>query len=452
MKSIAQTLLAAGASALALTAGAAHAQSPGDLEARLAQLEAMVADLRTELEAARSDTAATDDRVVRLESRRSEPGPVPDSVATASQSPDGNGFMAGNTRVNYGGFIDVDAHLTDLSDGDIAPTSIARDFYIPGAIPVGGIGDSEPDFDVTAQGTRFFFATSTPTDLGDVTSRIEFDFLGSPGGDERVSNSYNPRVRVAWAQIGKWRIGQDWSTFQNTAAIPESASFLVASDGMIFVRQAQVRYTRGDFQFALENSDTTITPFGGGGRIDMGDGALPDLVARYNIGGEGRNIALTGIARRLSAQSGGIDGDAFGWGLSVQGRVSLTNSSDLRFSLTGGEGVGRYIGLNAVNGAVATATGDLEPIPVMGGLLAWRQEIGGGRRFNLGVSVLQADNDVALTGLSATRSVASAFGALMIPLAPGVTLSGELLIGERELEDGASGSITRATISTKYTF
>ena len=44
----------------------------------------------------------------------------------------------------------------------------------------------------------------------------------------------------------------------------------------------------------------------------------------------------------------------------------------LRFSLTGGEGVGRYIGLNAINGAVADSNGDLEAIPVLGGLVAWR--------------------------------------------------------------------------------
>ena len=442
---ITRILLAASASALAMSAGAS-AQSPEELEARLAQLEAMVAELRSELDAARSAEAETEDRIVRLEEREAA------APATAAATPAGNGFMAGATRVTYGGFVDVDAHVTDLSDGDIAPTSIARDFYIPGATPVGGSGDSEPDFDFTAQGSRFFFATATPTDLGEVTSRIEFDFLGSPGGDERVSNSYNPRLRVAWAQIGNWRIGQDWSTFQNTAAIPESASFLVASDGMVFVRQAQVRYTNGNFQFALENSDTTVTPFGGGGRIDAGDGALPDFVARYNLGGEGRNIAFTALARHLAAEAGGVDGDAFGWGLSVQGRVSLTDSSDLRFSLTGGEGVGRYIGLNAVNGAVATATGDLDPIPVVGGLLAWRQEFGGGRRFNLGVSALEADNDVTLTGLAATKSVRSVFGALMVPLAPGVTLGGELMVGERELESGASGTITRATVSTKYAF
>lgn len=440
-----RAVLGATACTAALSAGA-MAQSTEDLEERLAALEAMVAELRTELEEARGQNAEMGDRVVRLETR--EPAQV-----TAAASPAGNGFRAGNTTITYGGFIDVDAHVTDVSDGDIAPNSIARDFYIPGAIPVGGTGDSEADVDFTAQGSRFFFATNTPTEQGAITSRLEFDFLGSPGGNERVSNSYNPRLRVAWAQMGNWRVGQDWSTFQNTAAIPESASFLAASDGMVFVRQAQVRYTQGNFQLSLENPDTTVTPFGGGGRLNMGDGALPDAVARYNFRGEGRNIALTGLVRRLVAQGNGIDGEALGWGISVQGRQSIGANTDLRFSLTGGEGVGRYIGLNAVNGAVATATGDIEPIPVIGGLVAVRHSFGeNNNRFNLGVSMLQADNDVALTGMGATSEVRSVFGALMIPLSPGVTLGTELLFGERELESGTSGSITRATISTKYTF
>ena len=442
---ILRAMLGASACAAALNAGAV-AQSADELEARLAALEAMVAELRGALEAAQADSADMGERVIELETR--EPAPV-----TAAASPPGSGFMAGATTITYGGFVDVDAHVTDLSDGDIAPNSIARDFYIPGATPVGGAGDAEPDFDFTAQGSRFFFATETPSGLGAVTSRLEFDFLGSPGGDERVTNSYNPRLRVAWAQLGGWRVGQDWSTFQNTAAIPESASFLAASDGMVFVRQAQVRYTRGDFQFALENADTTVTPFGGGARVEMGDGALPDAVARYNLRTDGANIAVAAIARRLSAEGMGIDGDAFGWGLSVQGRMNLGARSDVRFSLTGGEGVGRYIGLNAINGAVATASGEIEPIPVLGGLMAVRRTFGANdTRFNLGVSLLRADNDTVLTGLSATRQVRSAFAALMVPLGEGVTIGGEVLIGERELEDGTAGTLTRATVSTKYTF
>ncbi|MEO1039679.1 MAG: DcaP family trimeric outer membrane transporter [Pseudomonadota bacterium] len=447
-KSALKRSVAGAALALAI-AGGAGAQDVEALEARIAALEAMIGELRDEVVAARTQTETMQDRVIRIE--RATP-----AATTAAAAPEAgqDGFMAGNTHITYGGFIDVDAHVTEFSDGDVAPTSIARDFYIPGAIPVGGSGDGEADADFTAQGTRFFFATETPTEtgMGSLKSRLEFDFLGSPGGNERVSNSYNPRLRVAWAQLGAWRVGQDWSTFQNTAAIPESASFLVASDGMVFVRQAQVRYTDGPFQIALENPDTTVTPFGGGARIDAGDGALPDLVARYNWTGDFGNISVSGLARRLSAQTGAIDGDAFGWGVSVQGRAMLGEGSDLRFSFTGGEGLGRYIGLNAVNGAVADASGDLEPIASYGGLIALRQSLGQGRRINVGYSFLEADNDLALNGGSATKSVWSGFGNYMISLAPGVTLGAELLFGERELENGQTGSITRATLSTKYSF
>ena len=440
-----RSVLVATASALVLTS-ASQAQDVTALEERLAALEAMVAELRGELEDARAQADAATDRVIEIEQRTASAPAAPAASASADR-----GFMMGNTQVTYGGFVDLDAHVTDLSDGDFGATSIARDFYISGATPVGGAGDGEADFDFTAKASRFFFATSTESDIGTVTGRIEFDFLGSASGNERVSNSYNPRLRVAWMQLGNWRLGQDWSTFTNTAVIPESASFLVGSDGMLFGRQAQIRYTNGGFQFALELPATTVTPFGGGAGIDGGDGAVPDVVARYNWSGDYGAMTVSALARNLSYESGAVDGNAFGWGVNWSGRLNVGENSDLRFSLTGGEGIGRYIGLNAVNGAVINASGDLEAIPVYGGLVAWRQGLGEGRRISLGYSLLEADNDITLTGTGATKRTWSAFGAYFFPVGP-VTVGAELLFGERELENGQSGSITRATLSTKYPF
>ena len=92
------------------------------------------------------------------------------------------------------------------------------------------------------------------------------DFLLPPGGNERVSNSYNPRLRHAFFTYGKWLFGQTWSTFQDVGALPESVDFLAASDGIVFERQPMVRYSSAGWQFAIENPETTITPFGGGGK------------------------------------------------------------------------------------------------------------------------------------------------------------------------------------------
>lgn len=441
---------ALGALMCALPASA-YADDTQDLEARIAALETMIAELRAEVSASREassqavQTAADAVETVETVEARVQ------TVAGAARTSDETGFMMGNTRVRFGGFVDVDLHVTDLSDGDFGSTSIARDFYIPGATPVGG-ADGNLESDVTAEATRFFFTTETPTEHGPIRGRIEMDFLGSVGGNERVSNSYNPRLRVAWLEHGNWRVGQDWSTFQNTSAIPESASFLVASDGMTFVRQPQIRYTNGNWQIALENTQTTTTPFGGGGRITTEDTAVPDLVVRYNHRGEFGNISFAGIARQLSTNTAGIDGDATGWGLSASGRLNLTETGDLRFNIVGGEGLGRYVGLNAMNAAVGTSTGDLEAISSLGGLVAWRQQVGEGRRFNVGYSYLEADNDVALTGSGVTRVVQSGFANYIVTVLPGVNVGGELLFGERELENGDSGTITRFTFSTKYAF
>lgn len=46
----------------------------------------------------------------------------------------------------------------------------------------------------------------------------------------------------------------------------------------------------------------------------------------------------------------------------------------------------------------------------------------------------------------------SGFANYIVTVLPGVNVGGELLFGERELENGDSGTITRFTFSTKYAF
>ena len=55
---------------------------------------------------------------------------------------------------------------------------------------------------------------------------------------------------------------------------------------MIFVRQAQVRYTQGGFSVALENPETTLI-----GTTSSDRGSMPDLTVRYGWKGENADIA-----------------------------------------------------------------------------------------------------------------------------------------------------------------
>jgi len=172
-------------------------------------------------------------------------------VASAHAMDDG--FMVGNTTFKIGGYVDLDIHMTEFSAGPRSDTgnapggSLVRDFYIPSVTPTGD-GESSECFDMTARTSRLSFTAKN----GGTTGYIELDFLGS-GGNERVSSSFDPRLRRAFIKNGNWLMGQEWSTFQNLSAIPDSASFLAASDGQIFVRQSMVRWTNGPLQIALEN-------------------------------------------------------------------------------------------------------------------------------------------------------------------------------------------------------
>ncbi|MFC6199671.1 DcaP family trimeric outer membrane transporter [Ponticaulis profundi] len=437
MKSVLKSVLLSGI-ALA-TVQAASATDTSELEARLAALEALVSDLKSELA---EEKAKRDADIVRLETSSQ-------SVTTPESANPVDGMRIGDTIVKVGGFVDLDAHVTNLSDGSFGASSIARDFYIPGATPIGGEETTATDF--TAQATRFFISANRDIGENKVAAHIEMDFLGSMQGDQRVSNSYSPRLRRAFLDFNNWRIGQEWSTFQNTSAIPESASFLVLSDGMIFERQAMIRYTAGNWQFALENGNATITPVGGG-RIEADGNLIPDVIGRYNFSGDYGNVSVAAIARQLRLESGAIDEETFGYGLSVSGKLNAGARDDIRFALTAGEGIGRYIGLNAANGAaIDPVTGELEAIPSVGGLIAWRHPFAETARLNIGYSGLFIDNpDFAVASM--TESTQSVFGALLWDLAPKVTVGTELMFGQRETKGGDDGNITRFTFSTKYAF
>lgn len=422
-------LLAGGA---ALLAGGATAQTQS-VEERIAALEAMVAELKQELASEREQTDADIIRVERVMTAESDRPIASD-----------RGFTVGDTTFKISGFIDVDAHVTSFGDGAVAGGSIARDFYIPSVTPIGG--EETTQTDLSAEASRFAITAEQPIGDDQVTGYLELDFLGSAQGNELVSNSYAPRLRRAYIDYKGWRVGQEWSTFQNTSAIPESASFLVLSDGMVFVRQAQIRYTAGNFQIAVENPNTTSLNFGA-----VDDNLLPDVVARYNFSGDYGNVSVAGIARQLRADFGATEEEVFGYGLSVAGRVNVGARDDIRFNLTAGEGLGRYIGLAASRAVALDPSGELEAIPSVGGLIAWRHPFGETARFNIGYSGLFIDNPDYLGG-AVNKSVQSAYGALLWDVAPKITVGGELSYGIRELESGADGDMVRITLSTKYAF
>lgn len=358
----------------------------------------------------------------------------------------------GNTDFAVGGYLKLDALVTATSGGQIA-TGAGREFYVPGSTPTGS-SDEDINLDMHARQTRLFTKTTTTLDNGQqVKGYVEIDFMSTVGGDERVTNGYSPELRHAVFSYGSWTLGQTWSTYMDTAVLPDSLDFIGNTDGAVFVRQAQLRYAAGPFLFALENPQTTATPNAGGTRVTTDDNSLPDLVARYNHSAAWGSLSAAMLARQLAYEDAtkAINDRIVGWGVGLNAKVSL-GGDDLRLTLNHGDGLGRYVALNTANDVVVDGNGELDAIPVTAWAVAYRHAWGASLRSSLVLAQLLVDNDTALTGTAAARRTESASVNLIRQVADKLAVGVEFRHATQELESGANGDLDRLQFSAKYDF
>jgi hypothetical protein len=228
--------------------------------------------------------------------------------------------LTDDDKLSFGGYVKFDARTVS---GDVA----FRDYWI-------GTGTALTESKTTTK----FLANESRFNMkyqhGEVTGFIELDFYGS-GGNEVISNSVAPRIRHSFIQYKGLLVGQTWTTFMNTSALPEAADFGGPHTAIVFVRQGQVRYTMGNFAIALENPES----YGG----DASEDSLPDLIAKYTFKGDWGNVSVAGLARQLNTLDGNSE-SAFG--VSVAGKVKVGERDDIRFQVHTGD-LGRYVGTAA---------------------------------------------------------------------------------------------------------
>lgn len=428
------------------------------LEARVAELERMVQQLVSQQQV---QTQVTEVRAAQAAAPAiaATPAPAPavkNPIQATTISPSANP----GTRFSYGGFIKLDASVTSTDAGDIADGSVGRLFYVPKAIPVGAKATREggSDTDMGANFSRFWFAADTDLDSGDkLKGYLEFDLFGGGStaftGNEVATNTYALTLRHAYVTWNKWLAGQTWSNFQDANALPDTVDFLGPTEGTVFVRQAQLRYTSGPWSFSVENPETVYTPFRGNmAQVAGDDGAVPDVTARYTAKGDWGHFSVGALARQLKYQSGRINDSTTGYGLSVSGKWNVGASDDLRYMVTAGSGIGRYVGLALNNDAVLDATGDLENIDLVAGFVGWRHVFSPKLRGNLFYSRAQYDNQTALTGLGITKSAQSAHVNLIYTPIPKLDIGAEYIWGQREIETGEKGELNRLQTHVKYSF
>ena len=430
----------------------AETKKEQELEARIAQLEAQVQALLSAQQQQQATLVQTQTQLDQVKVAQAAPD---DGKPKIQSSPI---LVAGNPggRFSFGGFVKLDAMLTDTNAGEIADGSAGRMFYLPGAIPVGGVDEAHADIDTHAMFSRFWFASDGEVQGHKTRAYLEFDLFGggmSNLGNQASTNTHGVTLRQAYVTWDKWLAGQTWSNFQDVAALPDAVDFVGPTEGTTFVRQAQVRYTSGPFSVALENPQTLANAYRATTRTISDDGSLPDLTARWTTKGDWGHVSVAGIARQLRHDTATTSASDTGYGVSVSGKYNLGKSDDVRYMLTAGRGIGRYVafGLGA-DGVLDATGGELDGIGVLAGFVSWRHVFNPKLRGNLMFSRAQLDNDTDWTGFGVTESAQSVHANLIYSPFPKLDIGAELIWGNREVESGADGDLRRLHTSIKYSF
>ena len=318
--------------------------------------------------------------------------------------------------------------------------------------------------------TRFGVQGYTPTKMGDLNVKFEFDMFGT-GADEGQTTM---RLRYAYGELGKFLAGQATSPFMDDDGWPNTLEYW-GPPGMVFYRNVQIRYAPiktadKELFIALErpgagaDKGTISTP-----ELPPVDSvkaqlSAPDVSAHFKKRGKWGSVQLAGIYRplkwkdtRVNRAGTDLSGSATGWGLNLSAVLNLAQSTVFRGSYVYGEGIENYM-QDAPNDIGTVITGnaskpiDGDPLPVKG-IVAWIDHNWSPVCWtSLGYSTVSIDNTETANGTTSYKK--GQYALLTIGTTPFTNTMAaiEFQWGQREGEDGFKADCTKIQVSFKYNF
>lgn len=376
-------------------------------------------------------------------------------------------FDAKGTNISIYGYakLDVMYDMGDVRSGNSGGLGDSVNFS---KIAVDGQPSTSKHSNLSAGESRIGFRTATPTDRGDLITNIEGDFFF---GDFRLRHAYG-----SWNGISA---GQTWSNFHTFISTTPTLDFTGPAGRDAFLRQAQLRYSYGDFHIALEDPSGAMSgdSFDGGYDGDFQGSSIagtdvnrkdsvPDLTLRYEANAGDAKWSTAALVREIAFDSGNDEGSdsAIGWGLFIAGSYALSPSTTVRAQITGGDGIGGYMKVNPAPAAYRVGN-KLKTIPAWGGTIGISQEVGPGS-LNISYSRVEADwDDAERDGVSLIKTDSlgrfsdayddthelTHINYLWSPT-QNVTYGIELAHAMRKTVDGRDGSVNRVQGSVIYKF
>jgi hypothetical protein len=158
-------------------------------------------------------------------------------------------------------------------------------------------------------------------------------------------------------------------------------------------------------------------------------------------------VKLAGVGRYFSSPTGG--NTAFGWGINLSGQVNLWEGGSAMASVTGGDGIGRYIINGFGQDAFVDADGRIDTIT------SWGATVGLSHAFTptltgaLTGGVYRVEDTFAATD---TREIRTVHPSTFYRPVERLTLGGEVIYGQRETADGRTGDNVRLQAAVQVNF
>jgi len=315
--------------------------------------------------------------------------------------------------------------------------------------------------------TRFGAKAWFPTSIGELKTQFEFELFGT--GADAGQTTF--RLRHAYAELGKFGVGQTWSPFMDIDVFPNTLEYWGPS-GMVFFRNIQIRYMpiQGDSRLtiALERPGASADQGIYVGRPELANVnskfSLPDLSAEYRYAGGFGYVELAGMLRSIAWEDQGNDpvrdlsDNVLGWGLNLSSNINFTKSLVGRFQGVIGEGIENYMNDATNDIGIENNFSDPKqpvlgvPLPIVGIVAFLDQKWSDKWTSSIGYSSIDITN-TETADPSTFRKGQYIVGNLLYNPAPNAMMGIELQYTTRENEsDNWETDMLKVQFSFKYNF
>ena len=268
-------------------------------------------------------------------------------------------------RIAFGGYVKLD-YVQDFNGG------YDRYQYEIQNVPVAGDGRPVQSgyMNMFARESRFNIDARSITDKG-LPLRVffELDFYNL----DRGAFNQVPRLRLAYAVVGRLLFGRSWGIGSDLYAVPTTIDF-AAGDALTGTRRAQVRFedqfANKKYSYAVGLEMLEFPGIDGPDTLGQASQILPNLVGRLtkSTSSGGRLFFSASLFQlRWDGQDIIPNATAVGWGFSFSGRENFGKNHHFIWMASYGQGWGSQIvaTVGSKSSAILTPQNQLETMPAV---------------------------------------------------------------------------------------